>query len=338
MRKPTIVLMIISMMLIMISCGENNSVSVSVTASTNNVTSDSVSNTNSTTDENADSQKTLEEEGDAMPPAKLYTLSGNMVDKLSKFDQLEYYNEDTATRIVCTEGEISVSGNGADITGSRITLYEQGTYIIKGDFPDNSIYVNSSSENKVHIVLDGANIACNTTSPIYGAYADKIIITLAEDSVNSLSDTINHANDDGLGCLFSRTDVTINGKGTLNITGNYSSGIQVKKNFKVYESTINIEAENNGIKGNNSVTLVDSNITITAKGDGIKTSEIEDRTKGFIFVSGGIVEVTSDDDVFQATNALVIRDAADIRGRCYGSLVNCKEGYVEGIETIKTWE
>lgn len=338
MKKHPAIVMLLMVALIITSCGNNGSVSENVSA--NNIQNEVNEADALSADEISvsDMAAGLEEEGDAMPPAKVYSVSGNMEAKLSKFDQLEYYNEETATIIQCVEGAVSVNGQGAVVNGSRITLLEQGTYIIKGDYPDNSFFINTASDNKIHLVLDGANINCNTTSPVYGAYGDKIIITLAENTENSLSDTVNHANDGGNGCLYSRTDVTINGAGTLNITANYSNGIAVKKNLKIYGSNVNITAANNGIKGNNSVSLIDSKVSVSVNGDGIKVSETEDKSKGFIFISGGITEITADDDVFQTINAFVMKDNADVRGRCYGSLVNCYDGYIEGAENIKTWE
>ena len=133
-------------------------------------------------------------------------------------------------------------------------------------------------------------------------------------------------------------DTTINGSGRLIVNGNYNNGISVKKDLKIYGSSISINAVNNGIKGNNSVSIIEGNVAITANDDGIKTTEENDLTKGFIFISDSVVEITAQDDILQAVNACVIRDGAEVRGRSYGSFINCKIGYVEGEEYTKSWQ
>lgn len=280
----------------------------------------------------------VSQDGDQMPPAKMYTVSDDVTVKLSKYDQLTYFDEKTATIISCQDGQVSINGAGALIDNNTITLVEEGTYIIRGTFANNSFRVSGDSSYKFHIVLDNADITCNYSAPIYAAYGDKLIITLAEGSSNYLKDTINHMNDAGNGTIYSQIDTAINGAGHLEINADYSNGIAVKKDLKIYGTNISVSANNNGIKGNNSVVLIDDNIVVTAKGDGIKTTEDVDVTKGYVLISGGLVEITSDDDVIQATRSCVITDNADVRGRCYGSLINCRDGYIEGLDSIKVWE
>lgn len=282
----------------------------------------------------------ISKDSDEINPAKVYAVSGNILLKLSKYDQLVYYNPDTATIIEgnAETGEVNVTGNGAIVSENRIMLTEQGTYIMRGEFIDKFVYVDTELDKKVHLVLEGANITSQYTSPIWAAYGDKLIITLSENTVNTLSDTNQHNNDTANGCLFSDMDTTINGSGRLIVNGNYNNGISVKKDLKIYGSSISINAVNNGIKGNNSVSIIEGNVAITANDDGIKTTEENDLTKGFIFISDSVVEITAQDDILQAVNACVIRDGAEVRGRSYGSFINCKIGYVEGEEYTKSWQ
>lgn len=333
MRKGTITAVTI-LSLIFAGCSAGNSI-IDANVSGNGV----VPGVEAFTDSSAsDNESSVSADGDMMPPAAIYTISDNMSTKLSKYDQLTYYNKDTATIIEATEEGIVISGEGAFQTGNDINLVEEGTYIIKGIFENNSFKVNGESKNKYHVVLENAQITCNYSSPVYASNGDKLIITVADNTDNMLNDSVNHANDAGNGTIYSEMDVAINGNGNLTIEANYSNGIVTKKDIKISGAKVTVNANNNGIKGNSSVTIIDSNIVITAKGDGIKTTEEVDKEKGFVFISGSVVEVTADDDVIQATNACVIRDKSDVRGRCYGSLVNCTNGFVEGEETIVTWE
>lgn len=308
------------------------------------VSSDTAVISNNASSDDAASSNSLigPEDGIVIPPAIVYGISGNMVLKLSKYDQLTYYNKDTATRIEGINSdagnEINVYGQGAIVSENRISLVESGTYIIKGEFIDKSFYINIAQDKKIHIVLDGASISSKTTAPINAAFGDKLIITLSENSVNELSDATSHNNDAANGCLFSTMDTTINGNGKLIINGNYNNGIAVKKDLKIYGAAVSVNGLNNGIKGNNSVSIVDSNVVVSANDDGIKATEEADSSKGFIYIDNSTIEITAEDDIMQAPNGIVIKNNSDVRGRSYGSFLNCKSGYVEGEEYTSTWE
>ena len=96
------------------------------------------------------------------------------------------YDEETCTKI-------TLSGDGADsdsdavqIDGSTVTITDEGTYLLTGTLNDGQIIVNAEESDKVQLVLNGVNITSATSAAIYVAQADKVFVTTASGSENTL--------------------------------------------------------------------------------------------------------------------------------------------------------
>ena len=77
--------------------------------------------------------------------------------------------------------EASTAADGFEITS-------EGTYIFSGTITDKTISVKAGDDDKVQIVLDGANISNSKGVAIYIGNADKVFITLADGSENTVCD------------------------------------------------------------------------------------------------------------------------------------------------------
>ncbi len=124
--------------------------------------------------------------------------------------------------IVLSDSKIESSCDTLLISGSTVTVKSAGTYIISGSLSDGQIIVDAGTEDKVRLVLSGAEIANDSSAPVYVRQADKVFITLAEGSKNTLSMTgqyqaIDENNIDSV--IFSKDDLTINGTGELENIG-----------------------------------------------------------------------------------------------------------------------
>ena len=74
------------------------------------------------------------------------------------------------------------------MSGSTITITAPGTYVVSGTLNDGQIVVDSDDRGTVRLVLNGADITCSTSAPIYVKNADKTIITLADGTENRVTD------------------------------------------------------------------------------------------------------------------------------------------------------
>lgn len=203
-------------------------------------------------------------------------------------------------------GKIDVEYTNGDLNGSwddseaiqvslneSYAITEAGTYVLSGTLSNGQITVKVSDQEKVKIVLNNAIINSDDGPGILVENADKVFITLAEGSVNSLSDSATYTSteDQPWGAIFSKSDLTINGSGKLTVEGNSNNGIVSKDDLRITGGTIAVTAKTNGIKGKDSVGIYDGNITIAAQNDGIKSNDTAS-DKGYVSIDGGKVKIT----------------------------------------------
>ncbi|MCD5028081.1 carbohydrate-binding domain-containing protein [Enterococcus asini] len=223
------------------------------------------------------------------------------------------YDEDSATKI--TLGTTSeVSGDGATVADQVVTITAAGTYVVSGTLTDGQLVVNVGKEDKVHLILDGVDIT-NTSGPAIDIeQGEKIITTLAADSENTLADGENYELADGEtepdATFYSKENLVINGSGSLTVTGNYSNGIRSKDDLILISGTYNVTAQNNAIKGKDSVAIRGGDYTLTTTaGDGIQANNDEDAEKGYVAIDGGSFAITSGQDAIQAETNLSVQNA-----------------------------
>lgn len=223
-------------------------------------------------------------------------------------------NTDANNKITLNGDSIHFSGEGAVVDGSTITITSAGTYVVTGKLTNGQILVKAASEDKVYLVFNGATIHCENNAPIYLATADKVILTLAEGTTNTLTDgsTYNLETDTNEpdATLFSDVALSINGTGTLNLTANYADGIKSKDNLKIVNGTINITAKDDGIIGRDMLGICGGTINVTAGGDGLKATNDKKATKGYIDISGGNIKINAGGDGIQAQTTLYIDEQA----------------------------
>lgn len=258
-----------------------------------------------------------------------YTVSGNQI-RFTSYDLTDTYDETSATLIQMNNMEVTITGGGASIQDNKILITQEGTYIFEGRLSNGQIYVNVSDQEKVQLVLNNVDIFCNTSAPIYIANADKTVITLPEGTVNSVSDSFAPLDDTVKGCIYSKDDLTFNGLGTLNVTGNYNNAISCKNDLTIVGGTYNLTATNNGLKGNDSISILTCTMKIVSMDDGCKVDNDTEADKGYLFIAGGSFDITANDDCFQSTHAFIIQ-GGHVLARCYGKTVNC-DGYSIGAE------
>ena len=85
-------------------------------------------------------------------------------------------------------------------------------------------------DEKVRLILNGVTIVSGEGPAVYEKQADKLIVTLAEGTVNTLTDgPMITDEDDTIGAaLYAEDDLSINGTGSLIVNGTEKHGIQSK--------------------------------------------------------------------------------------------------------------
>lgn len=218
------------------------------------------------------------------------------------------YDEDTATAITLSDDASSCDSSSVTISNNTITITDEGTYLLTGSLSDGQVIVDAD-DKKVQLVLDSVNINCDTSAALYVKAADKVFVTLASDSENSLSNTsdfvaIDDNNIDAV--IFSKDDLTLNGSGTLTVTAKYGHGIVSKDDLVITSGTYQITAAKHALSGKDSVRIADGVLTLDAGTDGIHSENTDNDAKGFIYIANGDISITADSDCFDAEETLQV--------------------------------
>ncbi len=208
--------------------------------------------------------------------------------------------------------ETETASSGVSISGNIITITKEGTYVLSGALSEGQIVVDADSA-KVQLVLDNADITCASSAAIYVKNADKAFITLAEGSENILMNTAEYeAIDDNNidAVIFSKDDLTLNGKGTLTINSEYGHGIVSKDDLKLVGGTCNITAKTHALSGKDSVRIAAGTYNLTSGKDGIHSENADDDEKGFVYIASGDFTIESTGDGIDASYVVQIDDGA----------------------------
>ena len=152
----------------------------------------------------------------------------------------------------------SADGAGVTVSDGLVTITADGDYLLSGSFTG-SIVIDADDTAKIQIILSDAVIESEGQAAIVALCADKVFLTLAEGTDNSVSATgelapFGEVNADG--AIFSKCDLTVNGTGSLSVTCAEGHGIVSKDDLKIASGTITVDAARQGLSGKDSVSIL----------------------------------------------------------------------------------
>ena len=231
-------------------------------------------------------------------------------DMFTERDLAGTYEESGAVYVTLSDDGITGETDGVAINGQTVTITAEGTYIFSGTLSEGQIVVDADNA-KVQIVFDNVDITCASSAAVYVKSAEKVFVTLAEGSQNTLRNTdeyvaIDDNNIDAV--IFAKSDLTLNGTGSLTIISAEGHGIVSKDDLKITGGTYDITAAGHALSGKDSVRIVDGTFILTAEKDGIHAENADDEEKGYIYIADGDFTITSDGDGMDASNIVQIED------------------------------
>ena len=234
-------------------------------------------------------------------------------------DQDPSYDESEAITVTLADDGTTASGKGVEVDGSTVTITKAGTYVISGSLTDGQLVVDADGE-KVQLVLSGASIGTSSSTALYVRNADKVFLTLADGTTNTISasgedvETDDHNLD---GAVWSHDDLTVNGSGTLAVSSACGHGIvskddltlvsgavsvtaavdalQAKGDLAVGGGTWTLSAGDDGMHSDSDLVIVDGTIDVTQSYEGLEGATVT--------VAGGTANVISSDDGINASGA-----------------------------------
>lgn len=208
-------------------------------------------------------------------------------DMFTERDLAGTYEESGAVYVTLSDDGITGETDGVVIKGQMVTITAEGTYIFSGTLSEGQIVVDADNA-KVQIVFDNVDITCASSAAVYVKSAEKVFVTLAEGSQNTLRNTdeyvaIDDNNIDAV--IFSKSDLTLNGTGSLTIVSAEGHGIVSKDDLKITGGTYDITAAGHALSGKDSVRIADGTYTLATGDDGVHADDA-------LIVNGGTITVT----------------------------------------------
>lgn len=248
-------------------------------------------------------------------------------DDLENVDDENFYtNEDNAI-IINLNVLNAVTNDYYTYANDILTIQKEGIYELSG-LLNGAVVINSDIQN-TKIILNNASIFTTETQNVAAITFEKTsalrVLTIKDSSINVLKDSIgDDANGKNAIINSKASSLTINGKGILNLESNgiKTTAIKTKNTLNIYDSTININTSNNGIKADERIYLKNASINIKNAKDGIKT-DIEASTEeegneytsnpycGYIHIENTNLDINSSDDGVSANSLLYIKNSND---------------------------
>ena len=223
-----------------------------------------------------------------------------------------------ATAITLSGDTATVSGSGAYASGGSVTIASAGYYDVTGTLTDGSLIVDAGKNAKVFLRLNGVTITCSDDAAIRVDQADKVFLTLAEGTENTVTSGENYSEaalaDKTDGAIFAHDDLTINGSGALTVTAAYKHGIAANDSLRITGGKITVTAPADTVHVNDSLHITGAAITLSAGDDAIHSDTsvailggsltVNTCCEGIeapeILIEDGAVTVTSTDDGINA--------------------------------------
>ena len=250
----------------------------------------------------------------------------DITDMFTKRDLAGTYDESEAVKITLSGKTATCDRSNVHIEDGVVTIKAAGVYVLSGTLTDGTVVVDAGDDDKVQLVFDGVSITAADYAAIYAKNANKVFVTLAEGTENSLTvsgDYVQTDDNNVDAVIFAKCDLTLNGNGSLTVKDTTRHGIVPKDDLVVTGGTYTIDSQDHCLNGKDSVRIADGTFTLTCDEDGIHAGN-DDQQDGYIYIEGGDIDISVGDDAMHAEGLLIIT----------GGDIDISRSY-EGIEGYK---
>jgi hypothetical protein len=213
-----------------------------------------------------------------------------------------------------TTATVTIAGNvapyvTATVSGAHVTIVQSNTdavdgdeitYVLSGTTTDGEFALSGSY--KCTVSLAGLTLTNPSGAAINITNGKRIQISAKNGTVNTLTDGVGGSQK---GCIYSKGQIQLQGKGTLNVIGNTKHAVKSGDYITVKNLTLNImSAVGDGISCNEYFQMKSGTVNISGVGDdGIQcdldgttstgeTADHEDEDSGNIYIEGGTLNIS----------------------------------------------
>ncbi|MCK3685866.1 carbohydrate-binding domain-containing protein [Maribellus sp. YY47] len=221
------------------------------------------------------------------------------------------WNASDVVAITMDGTSVTENSDNVSVTSGKIIISAAGDYSFTGTLNDGQIWVETEEDGIVRLILNGANITSSSSAPVYVKSAEKVLIALNAGTSNVLTDGSSYKYDNAdaeepNAAVFSKSDLTIFGPGSLQVNANFNDGITSKDGLIIASGNINVNAADDGIRGKDYLIIKDGKFNITAGGDGLKSDNDSDDEKGYIGITAGTFNISARGDAVSAETDLML--------------------------------
>lgn len=238
----------------------------------------------------------------------------------TNYEVVVYNADDEETQpTAVTNGNSTVYSIPENVSGELSIAIQKagGSYVFSGEGNGN-ITVKKGATSAAYLYLNGLTMTSAFTSVITVNKDSTATCSIyaMQNTINTLTDHAYNNSDDYADNLAAESavikckansNIWLLGNGTLNLMGNAKNGIKANGKLTIAGNlNLNITAADNGISGEDTVTIHSGFLNLTAEGgDGIKCGA-DDTPTGDITINGGTVIIDAYGDGIQATANLTV--------------------------------
>lgn len=255
------------------------------------------------------SKTTKEANTHSMQNMKINKTNSNAKSNIFSDDDYDAMVDENNSTVLNLSDISNIKGKNISVSGNVVTISSGGTYILTGKLDEGQIVVNAKSDDKVRLVFKGVEISSSKGNLILVENAKKTIITLASDSNNKLELKGNFSKDDNKdSVIFSKSDLSFNGTGILNLLSPYGRGIVSQDKVVFVDGKYTMDTAGNTISAKNSVAIADGKYDIKAgeKCTGLKVRGNE--KKGIVFIVNGKLDISAGKDGINSNSNVTINN------------------------------
>ena len=202
-------------------------------------------------------------------------------------------NTEGATQIAASGDSIVVTGDGAVAENGKVTIRKAGTYLLSGTLEEGQLRADAEEGAEIILVFDGFKISNSTDVPLLFESGSSITLVLKDGSKNAVTDLRSSA-EENKAAIYTKSDLTISGNGTLDVTGTAEDAIHSKTNVTVRGGTINLKAGDDAIHADETLTILDGKVTVLESEEGLEGLVVD--------IQGGDITVNASDDGLNASD------------------------------------
>ena len=219
------------------------------------------------------------------------------------------YDEAECISIQLTGSSAQCDSDAVQIVGSTVTITEEGAYLLSGTLENGMVIVDAENTDKIQLVLNGVSVKSASSAALYVRQADKVFLTLAVDTENTLANggTFSAIDENSIdAAIFSKDDLTLNGTGRLIVNSPGGHGVVSKDDLAITGGTYTVTAANHGLSANDSIRIANGAFTITSGKDAIQAEHTEDTSLGFVYIADGTFRLTASGDGISASGCMQV--------------------------------